>query len=175
MHPGFYAWFRGRRAHGCGAHVESYGECGSGHGEHGHHRGRGFGHEHGGPFAHAAPGFDHDASSAFGVRRPLRFLAHKLELNEDQVALLAAILDELKTERAQAAVNQRRRISALAEAIEGGQLDEGKLKSAGDEQVHSSESLRTAVEGALRKLHAALDDTQRKKLAYMLRTGLLSI
>src|SRR5262245_8462388 len=41
----------------------------------------------------------------FGVRRPLRFLAHKLELDEQQVVQLARILDELKTERAQAAVD----------------------------------------------------------------------
>lgn len=122
-----------------------------------------------------APGFEHDAGSPFGVRRPLRFLAHKLELNESQIATLAAIMDELKTERAQAAVNQRRRISALAEAIEGGQLDEGKLKSAGDEHSSSADSVRKAVEDALRKLHAVLDDSQRKKLAYLLRTGLVSI
>src|SRR5207245_5643235 len=44
----------------------------------------------------------------FGVRRPLRFLAHKLDLDEKPVVLLAGILDELKTERAQAAVDDRR-------------------------------------------------------------------
>jgi len=32
-----------------------------------------------------------------GVRRPLRFLAHKLELRETQVASLAKILNDLKT------------------------------------------------------------------------------
>lgn len=169
MHPGFHAWFRGRSARGCGAHADHFAE----HGPHGHHHDHHHGFDRG--FAYAGPHFEHDGNSAFGVRRPLRFLAHKLELNEEQVAILAAVLDELKTERAQAAVNQRRRISALAEAVEGGQLDETKLQSAGKEQVSSSENLRTAVEGALRKLHAALDDTQRKKLAYLLRTGLLSI
>jgi hypothetical protein len=51
---------------------------------------------------------------AFGVRRPLRFLAYKLELNDAQVSELARILDELKTERAQAAVDHRRALSAFA-------------------------------------------------------------
>ena len=37
------------------------------------------------------------AGGGFGVRRPLRFLAHKLELDEKQVVQLARILDELKT------------------------------------------------------------------------------
>ena len=44
--------------------------------------------------------------SGFGVRRPLRFLAHKLELDDRQIGELARILDELKTERAQAEVDR---------------------------------------------------------------------
>ena len=59
----------------------------------GHQGGRGFG-GHG-------PGGEEDGGG-FGVRRPLRFLAYKLELDEKQVTELAKILDELKTERAQA-------------------------------------------------------------------------
>ena len=41
-------------------------------------------------------GHHHDEEgSAFGVRRPLRFLAHKLDLDEKQVTALVRILDEL--------------------------------------------------------------------------------
>src|SRR5580658_234581 len=32
----------------------------------------------------------------FGVRRPLRFLAHKLDLDDRQITALARILDELR-------------------------------------------------------------------------------
>ena len=53
----------------------------------------------------------------FGVRRPLRFLAHKLELDEQQIVLLARILDELKTERAQAAVDDRRTLASSRPAL----------------------------------------------------------
>src|SRR5882724_12220661 len=53
----------------------------------------------------------------FGVRRPLRFLAHKLELDEKQIVQLARILDELKTERAQAAVDERRALAEFADAL----------------------------------------------------------
>ena len=42
--------------------------------------------------------------AGFGVRRPLRYLAFKLDLSEAQMADLAVILDELKIERAQAAL-----------------------------------------------------------------------
>src|SRR5262249_54025915 len=59
----------------------------------------------------------------FGVRRPLRFLAYKLELDEAQVTRLAQILDELKTERAQAAVDDRRTLSAFADAMAGASFD----------------------------------------------------
>jgi len=109
------------------------------------------------------------------VRRPLRFLAHKLELEEDQVAKLAAILSELKTERAQAAVDQRRRIGALADAVEQAAFDEARVIEAGDVQVKVAERLRAAVTKAMRDIHAVLDEEQRRKLAYLLRTGVLSI
>ena len=109
------------------------------------------------------------------MRRPLRFLAHKLELEEDQVAKLAAILSELKTERAQAAVDQRRRIGALADAVEQAAFDEARVIEAGDVQVKVAERLRAAVTKAMRDIHAVLDEEQRRKLAYLLRTGVLSI
>ena len=58
-----------------------------------------------------------DAGGSFGVRRPLRFLAWRLELDEAQVAKLAAVLNALKTERAQAAVDDRRALTAYADAF----------------------------------------------------------
>jgi uncharacterized membrane protein len=168
MHPGFHSWWRSREHAGCGEGAHDHGGCGSGfrgrHGSFGHHE-----------RMHAAPGFESDASSAFGVRRPLRFLAQKLGLSEDQVATFATILDELKTERAQAAVDQRRRISALAEALEGVSFDESKLQHASDEQSKSEARVRAAVERALKRIHESLDVEQRKTLAYLLRTGVLSI
>ena len=57
----------------------------------------GHGHQEGDPLE-GQPGF----GSGWGVRRPLRFLAHKLGLDQKQIAELARILDELKIERAQA-------------------------------------------------------------------------
>jgi Spy/CpxP family protein refolding chaperone len=159
MHPGFHGWWRARQH----AH-EAHGHVSCGHRPHFH--------EHpGAPWA--GPSFDE--GGVFGVRRPLRFLAHKLELDERQVALLAAALDSLKTERAQAAVDQRRRVSALAEAVESADFDDQRVASIGEEQHKSEERIRAAVAQALKKIHAALDDEQRKQLAYLLRTGALTI
>ena len=115
------------------------------------------------------------AGGSFGVRRPLRFLAYKLQLEEPQVAELARILDEIKTERAQAAVDQRRALSAFAEAIEGEAFDERKAAAGAAIRLQSAERLRGAVVTALGRLHKLLDPHQRGRLAYLIRTGTLSI
>jgi len=112
---------------------------------------------------------------AFGVRRPLRFLAFKLQLEEAQVAELARILDEIKTERAQAAVDLRRTLSSFAEAIEGDAFDEAKANAGATLRMQSAERLKNAVVTALGRLHKLLDPEQRKRLAYLIRTGILSI
>ena len=119
-------------------------------------------------------GGEEDAG-AFGVRRPLRFLAHKLELDEKQIGELARILDELKTERAQAAVDDRRSLSDFAEAISGEGFDATRANAAGDRRVVSAQRLRDAVAKSLSQLHAVLNPDQRTKLAYMIRTGVLGL
>ena len=110
----------------------------------------------------------------FGVRRPLRFLAYKLGLDEAQVGELARILDEIKTERAQAAVDHRRALSAFADAISGETFDEAKARSGAELRLKSAERLRDAVVAALGRLHRLLEPAQREKLAYLVRTGTLS-
>jgi Spy/CpxP family protein refolding chaperone len=154
-----------RRHHGCdegdGAHPEG-----------GFEGGRRFGGRHGhGP----GSGDDFGDGGSFGVRRPLRFLAYKLNLNEEQVSELAKILDELKTERAQAAVDDRRTVSAFADALGLEKFDEARAKEGGDLRVKSGERLRDAVVKAMGKIHALLDSGQRAQMAYLIRTGVLSL
>ncbi len=111
----------------------------------------------------------------FGVRRPLRFLAYKLGLDDSQVAELAKILDEIKTERAQAAVDHRRALSAFADAISGETFDEAKAGSGASLRLQSAERLKGAVVSALGRLHRLLEPAQRERLAYLIRTGTLSL
>jgi Spy/CpxP family protein refolding chaperone len=115
------------------------------------------------------------AGGAFGVRRPLRFLAYKLELDDTQIAELARILDELKTERAQAEVDSRRTVAALADAVTGDSFDSAKAAEGAALRVKSAERLRDAVVTALGRIHALLEPAQRERLAYLIRTGALSI
>jgi len=136
-----------------------------------------------GPAAHSgwdrfeASGTHHGdyAGGAFGVRRPLRFLAYKLDLDDTQIAELARILDELKTERAQAEVDGRRTVAALADAVAGESFDSAKAVEGAALRVKSAERLRDAVVTALNRIHALLEPAQRERLAYLIRTGALVI
>jgi Spy/CpxP family protein refolding chaperone len=157
MHPGvFYRW---KRARDCGAQQWA-GAC---HGSEEQHEPQWDRFEASGP------------GSPFGVRRPLRFMAHKLELDDEQIQKLAGILNELKTERAQAAVDDQRSIAAIAKALEGDAFDQAKAKEALELRVKSAERLRDAVLTTLERTHAMLTPDQRATLAYLLRSGVLSI
>jgi len=163
MHTGIVSWWRSR--HGvCGSH--SAWSCGPGH----HH-----GHDWSGSGDGPAGGGDGEGFGGFGVRRPLRFLAYKLELDEHQVAELARILDELKTERAQAEVDRRRTLSAFADAVAGESFDQARAKEAADLRVATAERLREAVTKALARIHGLLKNEQRERLAYLIRTGVLTL
>lgn len=129
----------------------------------------------GGPFGRGGPPEDGIFGGPFGVRRPLRFLAHKLDLTEEQTAELARIIDELKTERAQAEVDHRRTVTAFADALESAEFGEPRAREGGDLRVKSAERLRDAVIKALSRIHALLNDDQRKRLSYLVRTGVVTL
>jgi Spy/CpxP family protein refolding chaperone len=139
---------------------------------HAHRRGcgEGFGGGHGRGFGMHGGGHGDDGGP-FGVRRPLRYLAYRLSLDEKQTEELARILDELKTERAQVTVDERRAVSAFADALGADALDASKLGEAAASRVRSAERLRDAVVAALGRIHALLDPEQRKNLAFLIRTG----
>ena len=169
MHPAFYfGWKHARRAaHGHGGEAHA-GHCGPGmrgaRGEAGHPPEARFGGPDEGWFG-----------GPFGVRRPLRFLANKLELSEAQMADLARIIDELKTERAQGDVDHRRTVAAFADAVEAATFGAERAREGGELRVKSAERLREAVITALAKIHALLDEEQRKRFAYLIRTGVVSL
>jgi len=167
MHPGFMGFWARRRGE---AHCGARAGCGGGRdgGEHEHGQGRGWG-------GHHASSDDDWGGGSLGVRRPLRFMAYKLELSDEQVAKLAEMLSELKDERAQAAVDTRRTVTAFAELLAADTIDKERLAAVASERVRTAERVRDAVVRTLEKTHAMLDPEQRKRLAYLLRTGALTI
>jgi hypothetical protein len=91
------------------------------------------------------------------------------------LAALARILDELKIERAQAAVDLRRSVAAFADALESAAFDTAKSGEGGALRIQRAEHLRDAVLKALQQIHAVLSPDQRARLAYLIRTGTLVI
>jgi len=148
MYPGFiYHW---KRAYSCAGHAR---------------------HVEGGDTVYASGRH----GSGFGVRRPLRVMTHELDLDEEQVAVLAQIIDELRTERAQASVNEQRSVGKIAEAMQASPFDQDAVEQALTLRVQAAESLKQAVLGALERTHAMLSPDQRKRLAYLLRSGAITI
>ena len=170
MHPAFMYWWK----HARGAERAGCGEARPGCGPEGSFFGGFGGPPFRGPRGHHGPPGPPEGGD-FGVRRPLRFLAHKLDLSEEQTAQLAKVLDDLKIERAQAEVDQRRTVAAFADAIEGTTFGEARANEGGDQRVESAKKLREAVVKALREIHALLDEDQRKRFAYLVRTGVLAL
>ena len=161
MHPGMMYWWKYGRRH---ADWGAWAGCGP--------------HAHGRQWEHHAAGSERHGDyggATFGVRRPLRFLAFKLDLDEQQMTELARILDELKTERAQADVDARRTVAAFADAMDAPVFDEAKAQETAAQRTRNADRLAGAVAKALARIHALLDPDQRTKLAYLIRTGVLTI
>jgi Spy/CpxP family protein refolding chaperone len=113
-------------------------------------------------------------SGSRGVRRPLRFLAWKLELDDEQLGEVAKILSELKTEDAQGEVDRAKRLAAFADAVSAEAFDATRAGEGAALRVASAERMRSASLKALERLHAVLDAEQRRTLAYLSRTGSIS-
>jgi Spy/CpxP family protein refolding chaperone len=86
---------------------------------------------------------------------------------------LATILNDLKTERAQAEVDDRRALSLLADAAQGESFDRAKAEDAARLRRESTERVQKKVLDSLARIHGLLDAEQRARLAYLLRTGTL--
>lgn len=174
MHPAVIEWWKSR--HSSGGECEAWaGGCGPGGGGGGGGAGWGRRLREAAYYQASGGGGDDGEAGSFGVRRPLRFLAYKLDLDDRQVTELARILAELKTERAQAEVDRRRSLGAFADAIAADTFDDAGAAAAGQRRVDTAERLRDAVVTALKQIHAVLDGEQRQKLAYLIRTGTLVI
>ena len=85
------------------------------------------------------------------------------------------ILNFAKTERAQARLDEQRSIAGIADAVEGDEFDKAQATEALSARVEAAERLKEEVLTTLEKTHDMLDPEQRKRLAYLLRSGQLTI
>jgi hypothetical protein len=111
------------------------------------------------------------AGPAFGVRRPLRFLAWKLDMSEGQIRQLADVLGRLKTARAQNRVDWERSVGEVADAFPAAAFDTEGVRKALEGRTRSSEALQRELLTALQGIHDVLDEDQRREFAYLLRSG----
>jgi Spy/CpxP family protein refolding chaperone len=168
MHPGFMGYWRRQRCAESGAwNGSAYAGC--------------YGPRAGGSPPHwswAASGQFGDSlfgAAGFGTRRPLRFLAMRLDLDDAQVARVAKIVERLRVEREQGAVDLRRAAGELADALEGDALDPARVEEASRLRVEAARRVQDAVVRALRELHALLGAEQRDELASLIRSGALRL
>lgn len=105
----------------------------------------------------------------FGGRRPLRFLARRLDLSEDQFRRVAAILGDLRTAREQAALDARRAMATYAAGLELDAFTADAVADAGAQRAASARAMHDAMVTALKTLHEILDEEQRADLAMLLR------
>ena len=111
--------------------------------------------------------------ASFGVRRPLRYLVHQLDLDEGQIRKLATVLDRLKVEREQVRLDDKRIHAKLADlvTVEGVTVDQ--LQEALAARVASAERMQLESAQALREISQALDPDQRERFADLIRSGSL--
>ncbi len=117
----------------------------------------------------------HRGGSNFGVRRPLRYLSHQLDLDEGQARKVASILNRLKTEQEQAALDRKRTLTAVADLMAGVQPLEEELVVALEPRKRSEERMQEEVKRAIQALHQTLDQDQRERLADLMLAGSFSL
>jgi len=114
-------------------------------------------------------------SGGFGIRRPVRFLADRLELDEKQLSKVARIVEQIRIEREQAAVDLRRAAGDFADALEASGFETAAAEAAGQRRIDAATSVQTVVSRSLRELHELLDEDQREELASLIRTGAVKL
>ena len=109
------------------------------------------------------------------MRRPLRYLSYQLDLDESQRRRIAAVLDRVKVEREQSALDDKKMVGDLADLIEKPELSLSSLEDALTARVRSTEQLSKTIARGLSDIVEVLDPDQREEFAYLVRTGTFTI
>jgi len=102
---------------------------------------------------------------------PSRWLARRLGARPEQERLLREESDALAAELRALREDGRALRQEIASLVEGPALDPARLDAALRSRLARLEAVRDRAAGALGRLHASLDDRQRRALAELLRRG----
>lgn len=146
-------------------HGRGYGGChGGGYGRHG---GYGGGQEGGRGWRRGGWG----EGGSFGPRMFLRSIFERLDTTPGQEKVIIAAMEELKDTARSIKSEAREARTDFAKAMRGESFDEVALGGATARVEGAVDSLRKAGISAFAKVHEALDDRQRQKLADIMESG----
>ena len=111
----------------------------------------------------------------FGVRRPLRYLSHRLDLDDQQRRVLAASFERIKIEREQAALDRKRSDSQVADKLTQQELAVEDLQQAMCPRTDIAQRLQATIAKELYDSVRVLDDEQREEFAYLVRSGVVKL
>ncbi len=117
----------------------------------------------------------HGGGRNFGVRRPLRYLAFKLELDDAQTRKMATVLNQLKTEKEQAGVDEKRTVTALAGLLESGTPSREELDNVLQSRTETASRMNDETARAVIAISELLDDDQRGEFVNLLLTGAFTL
>ncbi len=117
----------------------------------------------------------HRGGRSFGVRRPLRYLSHHLDLDESQTRRMATVLNTLKTEREQAALDEKRTVAGLAALMEEGTPTLAEVREVLAARTKSAEQLNEETAKAVVAISDFLDQDQREEFIQLLLTGSVTL
>ena len=113
--------------------------------------------------------------SNFGVRRPLRYLTHRLDLDDSQIRRMATVLNQIKTEREQAALDEKRSITSVAELLSQGTPTLEQCRETLSVRLETAKHLNEETAKAIVAVSDLLDDDQREEFVNLLLTGAFSL
>jgi hypothetical protein len=101
----------------------------------------------------------------------LRGILERLDATPAQERVIASAVEEVQSEAAKSREELRRSRADIASAMRGPSFDEvlfGELFARHDEVI---EAMRKSVVGAVGRVHEALDEGQRERLADLIESG----
>jgi hypothetical protein len=162
-----------RRGHGCGGSYAYGGGCGGGGFRRwgGHHHGH---HHHGGWGGYREDREERGGRGGFrgwGPRAWVSMLSQRLDLTPAQEKVVAHEFGEVRDafRKGRGELKETRR--DVAKAFRAGSFDAVLMGETFSRHDNAIDEVRKAVTGALAKIHEALDEKQREKLAEILEEG----
>ena len=119
--------------------------------------------------------FSWSGGPIFGMRRPLRHLAWKLNLTDAQIRDVVDVLDKMKTAYNQARLDRDRSTSEIAAVFSAAAFDAERAGSALSMRTRATDALNQELLAAMRRIFELLNEDQRRDFAYLLRSGAFAL